>query len=150
MTWQKPGYGSCAKYQLSVRRTELDITAEWRKRVNEDTQERKIPLTAERAWEILKHISDEESFILGMDPNYARPDWMIVTALPVPPLAVRPTVVMYGSARNQDDLTHKLADIIKSNNEIIKNELSGAAGPIIVENVKLLQYHVVHKWHNLF
>jgi hypothetical protein len=52
-------------------------------------------------WEILKHIVDEECFILGMDPKFARPDWMIVTVLPVPPLAVRPAVVMYGSARNQ-------------------------------------------------
>lgn len=36
-----------------------------------------------------------------MDPKFARPDWMIVTSLPVPPLCVRPAVVMYGSARNQ-------------------------------------------------
>ena len=36
-----------------------------------------------------------------MDPKFARPEWMIVTVLPVPPLAVRPAVVMQGSARNQ-------------------------------------------------
>ena len=36
-----------------------------------------------------------------MDPKYARPDWMIVTVMPVPPLCVRPAVVMFGSARNQ-------------------------------------------------
>ena len=40
----------------------------------------------------------------------------------VPPLAVRPAVVMFGSARNQDDLTHKLADIVKANNELQRNE----------------------------
>lgn len=57
-----------------------------------------------------------------MDPKFARPDWMILTVLPVPPLCVRPAVVMHGSARNQDDLTHKLADIIKANNELIRNE----------------------------
>lgn len=51
--------------------------------------------------EIFKRISDEEDLILGMDPKYARPEWMIVTVLPVPPLAVRPAVVMQGSARNQ-------------------------------------------------
>ena len=43
-----------------------------------------------------------------MDPKYARPDWMLPTVLPVPPLCVRPAVVMFGSARNQDDLTHKV------------------------------------------
>lgn len=36
-----------------------------------------------------------------MEPRYARPEWMIVTVLPVPPLSVRPAVVMQGSARNQ-------------------------------------------------
>lgn len=36
-----------------------------------------------------------------MDSKFARPDWMIITVLPVPPLPVRPAVVMYGSARNQ-------------------------------------------------
>ena len=69
--------------------------------MNEDTQEKKITLSAERVWEIFKHITDEECYILGMDPKFARPDWMIVTVLPVPPLSVRPAVVMYGSARNQ-------------------------------------------------
>ena len=39
--------------------------------------------------------------LIGMDPKWARPDWMIVTVMPVPPLCVRPAVVMYGSARNQ-------------------------------------------------
>ena len=36
-----------------------------------------------------------------MDPKWARPDWMIITVMPVAPLCVRPAVVMYGSARNQ-------------------------------------------------
>lgn len=49
---------------------------------------------------------------------------------------------MYGSARNQDDLTHKLADIIKSNNELVRNEQAGAAAHIISENIKMLQFHV--------
>lgn len=78
----------------------MDVTAEW-KHTNEDTQEKKIELTAERVHEIFKHIVDEECIILGMDPRFARPDWMIVTVLPVPPLPVRPAVVMFGSARNQ-------------------------------------------------
>ena len=58
-------------------------------------------LTAERVLEVFKNITDEDCVILGLDPNYARPDWMIVTVLPVPPLPVRPAVVMHGSARNQ-------------------------------------------------
>ncbi|KAK3854868.1 hypothetical protein Pcinc_038689 [Petrolisthes cinctipes] len=135
------GHGGCGRYQPNVKRVGLELVAEW-KHVNEDTQERKITLTAERVYEVFRHISDEECYLLGMDPRYARPDWMIITVLPVPPLPVRPAVVMYGSARNQDDLTHKLADIIKANNELRQNEQCGAANHIIQENIKSLQFHV--------
>ncbi|KAK3924047.1 DNA-directed RNA polymerase II subunit RPB1 [Frankliniella fusca] len=138
---RKQGHGGCGRYQPNLRRVGLDVTAEW-KHINEDSQEKKIALTAERVWEILKHITDEECFILGMDPKFARPDWMIVTCLPVPPLCVRPAVVMYGSARNQDDLTHKLSDILKANNELLRNEQAGAATHVLAENIKMLQFHV--------
>ena len=63
--------------------------------------EKKIVLSAERVLEIFKNIPDELCNILGMNPQFSRPDWMIVTVVPVPPLAVRPAVVMHGSARNQ-------------------------------------------------
>ena len=69
--------------------------------MNEESQERMIQLTAERVYEIFKRISDEECELLGMNPKFARPDWMIITVVPVPPLPVRPAVVMNGSARNQ-------------------------------------------------
>ena len=42
----------------------------------------------------------------------------------------------------QDDLTHKLADIVKANNNLRRNELNGAAAHIISEDTKMLQYHV--------
>ena len=42
-----------------------------------------------------------QMYFVGMDVKEARPDWMIITVLPVPPLCVRPAVVMFGSARNQ-------------------------------------------------
>ena len=94
------GHGGCGRYQPRIRRSGLELYAEW-KHVNEDSQEKKILLSPERVHEIFKRISDEEDVILGMDPKFARPEWMIVTVLPVPPLAVRPAVVMQGSARNQ-------------------------------------------------
>ena len=46
-------------------------------------------------------------FRVGMDIKEARPDWMIITVLPVPPLCVRPAVVMFGSARNQVAKIHR-------------------------------------------
>lgn len=72
--------------------------------MNEESQERMIQLTAERVYEIFKRISDEECELLGMNPKFARPDWMIITVVPVPPLPVRPAVIMNGSARNQVSL----------------------------------------------
>ncbi|KAK2111236.1 DNA-directed RNA polymerase II subunit RPB1 [Saguinus oedipus] len=137
----RKGHGGCGRYQPRIRRSGLELYAEW-KHVNEDSQEKKILLSPERVHEIFKRISDEECFVLGMEPRYARPEWMIVTVLPVPPLSVRPAVVMQGSARNQDDLTHKLADIVKINNQLRRNEQNGAAAHVIAEDVKLLQFHV--------
>ena len=57
--------------------------------------------------------------MLGMDTRYARPEWMVLSVFPVPPLAVRPSVQMGSSGlRCQDDVTHKICDIVKTNNSI--------------------------------
>lgn len=141
--------GGCGRYQpKKMRREGTELTAEW-DQTNDDSQEKKLVVTAERVYEIFKRISDEESEILGMDPRHARPEWMVITVLPVAPLCVRPSVVMGGgSARSQDDLTHKLADIIKANQQLKRNEQNGTAAHIIQEDVKLLQYHVATLFDN--
>lgn len=36
---------------------------------------------------------------MGFNPKYARPDWMVLTAFPVPPPTVRPSVMMDGVNR---------------------------------------------------
>ena len=56
-------------------------------------------LTAERAHEILKNVSDEDCKVMGFNPVYARPDWMIISVLPVPPPPVRPSVMMDSASR---------------------------------------------------
>lgn len=56
-------------------------------------------LTAARAYEILKRISEEDCRAMGFNTKYVRPDWMILTVLPVPPPPVRPAVMMDSSAR---------------------------------------------------
>lgn len=57
-------------------------------------------LTAERAHEVLKAITDDDCRALGFDPKWTRPDWMVLTVFPVPPPAVRPSVMMDGTNRS--------------------------------------------------
>ena len=91
--------------------------------------------------EVFKAISDEDAIALGFDPNFGRPEWLILTVLPVPPLAVRPLVEM-GGAKSHDDITFQLATIIKANNAIRQNEQNGAAPIVIEEAVEYLQFNV--------
>ena len=93
--------GGCGRYQPTLRKVGIEIVAEWKKNVNEDTQERKLTLTAERVLEVFRGISDQDADTLGCSPKFARPDWMILQVLPIPPLQVRPAVLTFGSARNQ-------------------------------------------------
>ena len=44
------------------------------------------------ALEILKRISDDDCEKLGLDPRFCRPDWMVLTVLPVPPQQALPPV----------------------------------------------------------
>ena len=55
------------------------------------------PLSAERAHGVLIKVRDEVFQDLGFDPLLSRPDWMLVTVMPIPPPSVRPSVVMGGS-----------------------------------------------------
>ena len=55
----------CGRFQPQYKRQGLEIWAEWKKNVNEDTQERKICVSAGRALDILRNISDEDAAALG-------------------------------------------------------------------------------------
>lgn len=56
-------------------------------------------ITPEKALEILRRISDDDCRALGFDPRYSRPDFMVLSVLPVPPPPVRPSVQMDSSSR---------------------------------------------------
>ena len=47
----------------------------------------------------MRRISDDECRVMGFDPKYAHPAWMVLTVLPVPPPAVRPSVAVDSNAR---------------------------------------------------
>ncbi|MCY0868535.1 MAG: DNA-directed RNA polymerase subunit A' [Desulfurococcus sp.] len=96
----------------------------------------------------LEKIPDEDVRLLGGDPAEARPEWMVLTVLPVPPRSVRPSVLLETGIRSEDDLTHKLVDIVRINNRLREHVESGAPSAIIEEDWELLQYHVTTYFDN--
>jgi DNA-directed RNA polymerase subunit A' len=90
----------------------------------------------------LEMIPDDDIEVFGMDPKNARPEWMVLTVLPVPPVTVRPSITLESGQRSEDDLTHKLVDIIRINQRFQENRDAGAPQLIIEDLWELLQYHV--------
>lgn len=102
----------------------------------------KKDLTAKEVHDLLLKMREEDMEIMGLSPEFARPDWMILTILPVPPAAVRPQVSNPGAPSGQDDLTYKLSEILKANASVQKCLAEGAPLAITDSFVQLLQYHV--------
>lgn len=50
--------------------------------------------------------------------------------------------------RSEDDLTHKLAEIIKANNKLKRHDQNGSAQHIIREYSQLLQFHITTYFDN--
>jgi DNA-directed RNA polymerase II subunit RPB1 len=117
----------------------LKLGMEW-KEVGEENK--KQVFTAEDVLRILKRISEEDIEHLGFHKKYNRPDWMICTNLPVPPPAVRPSVRNDTGQRMEDDLTHKLCDIVKANNVLKQKIAKDLSREQLDVYVTLLQYHV--------
>lgn len=124
-----------------------DIIAEWDDMPDvNDPEKKKItirkPLTVEYVQQLFRRITDEDVDFMGLNRHWCRPDWMICSVLPIPPPQVRPSVIQDNNQRSEDDLTHKLYDIIKSNNLLQEKINKGADRKVIQEWTAVLQYHV--------
>ncbi|MDD1720085.1 MAG: DNA-directed RNA polymerase subunit A', partial [Methanoregulaceae archaeon] len=69
-------------------------------------------------------------------------EWTVLTVLPVPPVTMRPSIILENGQRSEDDLTHKLVDINRINQRFKENQDAGAPQLIIEDLWELLQYHV--------
>ena len=96
----------------------------------------------------LEKIPDDDCALFGIDPKSARPEWMILTILPIPPVTMRPSITLESGERSEDDLTHKLGDIVRINQRLFENINAGAPEIIIEDLWDLLQYHVTTFFNN--
>jgi DNA-directed RNA polymerase II subunit RPB1 len=134
-------HSGCRARQPSrwIKENGMKIEAEWK----DATETTRRELTAEEVLKIFKRIPEEDMELLGFHSQWNRPDWMICTVLPVPPPAVRPSIIEENGQRREDDLTHKLSDIVKYNQQL-KQRIEQGKGT--EEHLKvltnLIQYHV--------
>ncbi|KAM9920293.1 hypothetical protein OXX59_007320, partial [Metschnikowia pulcherrima] len=138
------GRGGCGHTQPTVRRDGLKLWGTWKqnKTYDENEQPERRLLSPSEILSVFRHISPEDCHKLGFNEDYARPEWMLITVLPVPPPPVRPSIAFNDTARGEDDLTFKLADILKANINVQRLEIDGSPQHVISEFEALLQFHV--------
>jgi len=105
----------------------------------EERPEGSVRLTPVEIRERLERIPDEDAELLGVNPKRARPEWMVLTVLPVPPVAVRPSIVLETAQRAEDDLTHALSEIVRINERLKKSLVQNSPESIIEQQWELLQ-----------
>ena len=98
--------------------------------------------------EILANIGDEELKKINVDPENCRPEWAVLIILLVPSVTIRPSIILESGERSEDDLTHKLSDIIRANQRLWENLNAGAPEVIIEDLWDLLQFHVTTFFDN--
>jgi len=105
-------------------------------------------LTPKEVRERLERVPNESLVPLGLNPDVSRPEWMVLNVLPVPPVTVRPSITLDSGDRSEDDLTHKLVDVLRINQRLRENRDSGAPQLIVEDLWELLQYHVTTYFDN--
>ncbi|MEM0128552.1 MAG: DNA-directed RNA polymerase subunit A' [Thermoplasmata archaeon] len=96
----------------------------------------------------LERIPDQDVAELGLNPKFGRPEWMVLTVLPVPPVQVRPSITLDSGERSEDDLTHKLVDVLRINQRLRENRDMGAPQLVVEDLWELLQYHITTYFDN--
>ncbi|HET6398389.1 MAG TPA: DNA-directed RNA polymerase subunit A' [Candidatus Thermoplasmatota archaeon] len=105
-------------------------------------------MTPSEVREWLEKVPNEDLPLLGINPNVCRPEWMVLTVLPVPPVTMRPSITLESGERSEDDLTHKLVDVIRINQRLQENRDAGAPQLIVEDLWELLQYHITTYFDN--
>ena len=96
----------------------------------------------------LEKISEVDLETFGIKAAASIPEWFILTIMPIPPVTVRPSITLESGERSEDDLTHKLGDIVRINQRLFENINAGAPEIIIEDLWDLLQYHITTYFDN--
>lgn len=131
----------CGKTQYELIFTKPTIFVE----KTEIGEHRLLPITIR---ERFSQIIDDDLNLLAYDPVTARPEWFILQVLPVPPVTVRPSIILETGIRSEDDLTHKMVDIIRVNQRLKESKEAGTPPLIVQDLVDLLQYHATTYFDN--
>jgi DNA-directed RNA polymerase II subunit RPB1 len=132
---------NCGRPRPTINRSATKLIAQY-------GDDRTVEVSAEHSHSILSRISDADCVSLGLDPEWSRPEWFIITVLPVSPPAMRPSVAIDRTSRGEDDITHKLVDIIKTNNQYRLKEKLGSPSHVLLELHDKLQFHVSTMFEN--
>jgi DNA-directed RNA polymerase II subunit RPB1 len=105
-------------------------------------------LSPRQCYNIFRNVSDMDIYLLGFNVSESRPEDLILTRFPVPPVVIRPTakIDFMASATHEDSLTIKIADIINSNIRV-RNEMNKESGALD-DALTLLQYNLATFFDN--
>ena len=126
------------------------IVAEWdemegpgvAKTPGEASTKQRQYLEVEFVLRLFRRITDEDVDFIGLNRFWCRPDWMICSVMPIPPPQVRPSVIQDNNQRSEDDLTHKLFEIIMTNQRL-QDKINNNSGKNLIEDEHtVLQYHI--------
>ncbi len=131
----------CGKTQYELIFTKPTIFVE----KTEIGEHRLLPITIR---ERFSQITDDDLKLLSYDPVTARPEWFVLQAMPVAPVTVRPSIILETGIRSEDDLTHKMVDIIRVNQRLKESKEAGTPPLIVQDLVDLLQYHATTYFDN--
>ena len=147
----KPGHGGCGNFHPTIRKEGLRLIAtEKPQKSDEDDgykgppSQEKYQITPQMALDVFKILTNETISEIGLNNDFARPEWLILTVLPVPPPHVRPSVQAGAGSgpKSEDDLTYKLGDIVRANSNVRRCESEGSPQHVKNEFESLLQFHV--------
>ncbi|TYZ65031.1 hypothetical protein PybrP1_003004 [[Pythium] brassicae (nom. inval.)] len=93
--------------------------------------------------ELFQQIPDQDCELLWVDADGGRPEKLILSAVLVPPVCIRPSVAMDGgTGSNEDDITVKLQEIVQVNFALRAALEKGASLKMVMEDWDFLQIQV--------